>query len=552
VPATIVADIFTDTVGNPAGHFSLREAITFANRNPGPDTIRLLPGTYQITRLGDDNSNDRGDFDVTGDLTIRGADSGGSTIFGDPRSSSAGRDRLFDLLGPINVEFQNLTLRSAGSTNNSDTGPNGGAVQALTANVVLRDCIVTDMVAEKGGAINAESGNVTLIHTTLSSNFARFNGGAVNATSGAVTLTRGSIVTDNRAINFGGGIAADSGTVQVLSSSQVDGNSTTFGGGGIFKVSGVVSVVDSEVNGNFAGQTGGGVSDVNGTVVARRSHFDDNTATFGGGVFVGTATLIDSTASGNFTSITGGGIDASAATLTRSTVSDNRTNGNGGGLTVGSATLVDSTVSRNTAATEGGGMLAIGQATLVRSTVDNNTAGTDGGGIKAFTVNLVNSTISTNHAHNGGGVFVRQGGAILNCTVAFNDAVFGGGVQAVAGPVNVKNTIIAKNTITTLIGRDVLGLFKSLGHNLIGNSFSANPNTDFSSAKGDQLNVDPRLGALADNGGLTRTHALLAGSLAIDHGDNAGAPATDQRGVARPRDGDGNGSLVVDIGAFEL
>jgi hypothetical protein len=63
--------------------------------------------------------------------------------------------------------------------------------------------------------------------------------------------------------------------------------------------------------------------------------------------------------------------------------------------------------------------------------------------------------------------------------------------------------------------------------------------------------IDPRLGPLAFNGGPTRTHALLAGSPAIDHGDNSGAPATDQRGVARRRDGDGNGSQITDIGAFE-
>ena len=43
----------------------------------------------------------------------------------------------------------------------------------------------------------------------------------------------------------------------------------------------------------------------------------------------------------------------------------------------------------------------------------------------------------------------------------------------------------------------------------------------------------------------------LPGSPVIDRGNSSGAPATDQRGVARPRDGDGNGSPVVDIGAFE-
>lgn len=58
--------------------------------------------------------------------------------------------------------------------------------------------------------------------------------------------------------------------------------------------------------------------------------------------------------------------------------------------------------------------------------------------------------------------------------------------------------------------------------------------------------ADPKLGPLADNGGPTLTMALLPGSPAIDAGSAVGAPATDQRGVARPQ---GPG---VDIGAFEL
>jgi hypothetical protein len=68
------------------------------------------------------------------------------------------------------------------------------------------------------------------------------------------------------------------------------------------------------------------------------------------------------------------------------------------------------------------------------------------------------------------------------------------------------------------------------------------------------------LGALQNNGGATRTHALLTGSPAIDKGSNTLAfneytktpLATDQRGSARFVDGDGNGTPIVDIGAFEL
>jgi hypothetical protein len=65
--------------------------------------------------------------------------------------------------------------------------------------------------------------------------------------------------------------------------------------------------------------------------------------------------------------------------------------------------------------------------------------------------------------------------------------------------------------------------------------------------------IDPKLGPLQNNGGRTQTYALKAGSPAIDRGDNAGIPATDQRGAgfARKKDGNGDGSAVVDIGAFE-
>jgi hypothetical protein len=69
---------------------------------------------------------------------------------------------------------------------------------------------------------------------------------------------------------------------------------------------------------------------------------------------------------------------------------------------------------------------------------------------------------------------------------------------------------------------------------------------------GDQERTDPLLGPLQDNGGPTLTFAPLAGSPAVDQGSPAGCPATDQRGVSRPRDGDGVGGARCDIGAVEV
>jgi hypothetical protein len=84
------------------------------------------------------------------------------------------------------------------------------------------------------------------------------------------------------------------------------------------------------------------------------------------------------------------------------------------------------------------------------------------------------------------------------------------------------------------------------GHNLdSGNTCGLNP------AMKDQSNVDPKLKSLASNGGFTQTHALSEKRPAVDKGTNRGGPSTDQRGVARPRAGNGDGTATCDIGAYE-
>jgi len=79
----------------------------------------------------------------------------------------------------------------------------------------------------------------------------------------------------------------------------------------------------------------------------------------------------------------------------------------------------------------------------------------------------------------------------------------------------------------------------SLGHNI------DSGNTCGFTATGDLTNTNPLLGPLQDNGGPTPTYAIPADSLAVNAGDNAVCPPTDQRGIARPQAG------RCDIGAYE-
>ena len=100
------------------------------------------------------------------------------------------------------------------------------------------------------------------------------------------------------------------------------------------------------------------------------------------------------------------------------------------------------------------------------------------------------------------------------------------------------NTIMADNTNGNCYPiRPII----SLGNNL------DSENSCFPGSPNDLVNTDPRLDYLADNGGPTRTHALMIGSAAIDSGQDLSSEGivTDQRGMLRP---DGNG---YDIGAYE-
>jgi hypothetical protein len=119
----------------------------------------------------------------------------------------------------------------------------------------------------------------------------------------------------------------------------------------------------------------------------------------------------------------------------------------------------------------------------------------------------------------------------------------GGGLAFRTGTLGTRHTILAGNTGQST-APDLSGTLGSLGYNLIGNTTGG---SGFDGS--DLLNVDPELGPLQDNGGPTRTHALLEDSPAIDAGDPdlVAPPEYDQRGEGYPRI-----VRIIDIGAFEF
>jgi hypothetical protein len=337
-------------------------------------------------------------------------------------------------------------------------------------------------------------------------------------------------------------------------------------GAAIYNDHSTLTVSNCTVVGSFALGDGGGIyndgSDGSATLTINNSYLGGTHAYTGKGGAIynnasdGSATLTieNSTLAYNSAGARGGGIyndgslGSATVTITNTILLSNSAGGSGGGLASysidpsGSATVTvtNSTLSDNSASLGGGGI--------------DNVA--DGHG--SATLTITNSTLSGNSASSpyssGGGIAngaVSGGSAILsvtNSTLSGNSGTHGGGIYN-ATPLGRATLTIGSSILKTGdSGENILsdpGEVISLGYNL-----SNDDGGGLLTAIGDQINTDPMLGPLQDNGGPTFTHELLSGSPAIDAGDPNFTPPPDydQRGPGFQRIANGR----IDVGAYEV
>jgi CSLREA domain-containing protein len=228
-------------------------------------------------------------------------------------------------------------------------------------------------------------------------------------------------------------------------------------------------------------------------------------------------------------------------------------------ILAGDVTLAGLTIANADFSGDGAAIYNQGSLTLRDTTLSGSRSGGDGGGIyNSSTLTLTNVTLSGNRANrSGGGLFQAAGSARLNNVTlsgnvadANNNGIGnGGGLFVASGNLQLGNSLLAGNVDGPLgaTHRDCSGSVASLGYNLVQNPAGCL----LLGGRGDLTSIDPLLGALQNNGGNTPTHALLAGSPAIDAanpappGSSGACEVTDQRGALRPR------GLACDIGAFE-
>ncbi len=452
------------------------------------------------------------------------------------------------------------TLAGAGADATFLDGDGGNRVLhvAAGANVSISNVTIQNGAAGFGAGVWNE-GTLTIVNSTLANNFATgFNGGGLNPSTGegggggsaglggaifndGMLTIRNSTISGNVARGGNGGFGGLSGTGAGGGGLDGAGGVPTAGanGGGVGGTGG-----NSGANGGFGGGGGGGSYGGANPGAGGNGGFGG-----GGGGGAGLAYISDSRGFAGFGGGNGGdGGDSQGGA------------GGGGGAGMGGAifnrggtiTLSNITISGNTAAGGLRGELAasaFGQPGVAGSGFGGGLFNLNG------TVNVISGTFSDNVATNGGAAAgTGAGGGIFNLA---HETATASGITAAAATLTLQNTIVANSVATSDVANEQrAGASTST---VIASDFNIVEtvivNTDGIVTSTGVLLVDPNLGSLTDNGGPTKTHALLPGSPAIDQGKAFGL-TTDQRGTARPFDTEGidtmSGGDSSDIGTFEL
>lgn len=606
----IVVTTTADELNND-GDCSLREAIRAANTDStvdgcfagsGADVISLGIGTYTLSIVGqNENAAVTGDLDITSDMTIVGVDSAKTIL-------DAGKvDRLFDIRAG-NVLLSNLGMRNGFTQTSGDDANNGKLVWVGNATATIINSTLSGSnegndgsglhALMNEGALNLINSSITknncggvrnigtmvINHSTISANYNdHFAAGIRN--DGTLTVVD-SIIRNNMSGDLpdAGGIL-NYGTL-MMRGTEVVNNRSNESPGGIDNF-GRATIIDSQFRGNIEGGDLNGLSNgdpdnqnpaytmtVIGTtvedglynsgrmqVITSRINVIENAQAWMSEA--GQVSIVSSTLKG----ISNGG----AMQISRSMVS---------GRTDNSGTLsIDRSTISGVRTTDFGSVYNSGALAISGSTFTNNQAKSGGGIYNTGTLHAVNTTISGNRStESGAGIYnthatdwegnFRNAGVVTlnNVTIAnntadsnYNGTGDGGGMYNdhpdLGNRVVMQNSIMANNKDGGGQAPDCAGIIESAGYNLIRSTKGC---TITGNTTGNKTGVDPKLGYLAKNGGLTAVHALNSGSPAIDaanpnqlvSGANICA-LSDQRGARRPQDGNGDGKASCDIGAFE-
>lgn len=498
--------------GTAANICTLRAAVMQANATATGDVWITVPaGTYILTRpAAGKNGAEDGDLNLMPagmETVIHITGAGAAVTILDANDV----DRAFHLASGRVATISGLTVRNGMARKlDEPKGAYGGGI-LNEGSLALRQCIVGDNRLESGSDVPRGGGIANLGTMSISDSQVVDNAfgddpkgyGAGIYTAGPLTLT-GSVVRDNTRqtgfdwLTVGGGIYVEGEAAVVTIGASTIRDNGADRGGGIVNEGGRVTIVDSVIRANSSFPLGGGIWN-RGVMSIRRTAVEGNTALDGGGIAnAGKLAFVEGTISHN------------------ASYRDDAFGypGNGGGLiNAGELVLVNSTISHNFASTFGGGIYGFE------------------GSIRANNVTIASNEIDAQSLSSGAGIYLKN------------------------GTFNGRNILLANNRFKDQGSLDECqGILKLNGHNIVGLAVERAGTAGCTFTGPGQhlpLNSLDTLAPLGSYGGPTLTHALLAGSNAIDLAgsciDAQGQPLlTDQCGFPR------NVGDACDAGAYEF
>ena len=549
-----VFDDFVVTHTGDSGRGSLRWALGVANATPETDTITIqaLPEAIVLSRP----------LPAIRDSLIIQVENN-VQVANNVTLQAQGTDmRLFEVNADASLTMTGVTLTGGRAGTNVQQG--GALYVHEGARASLTDCRFVDNGAQAEGGAVANFGQLELVNCTFEGNLAA-RGGAIYAASGSHTQLVESHFVGNSAARAGGAVY-QAGTLESTSVRwQANGTSGT---GGALWSSGILELTRNHFDDNQAGTGGGAIWQQSGRINLESSQLQTNVTSSGrgGGLHLGDsarAVLHANQWLGNRSDSDNGGAlfisEGSHAEVSESTFYNNRAHQFAGAIdNFGRLQLRSSTLRENYADKAA----ALSNGTGARAEVDSclfvaNRAVQFAGAIANFAaLELINTTLTDNQAAFGGAILSGNNAThtdIAHSTIVANRAPQGGaGILHGQGNTTLTHSIVLGNLSQALTGDcvhtdDSSSQVTSLGHNLLGYGGGCTAAVNDMTLPARAL-FEEVLSPLADNGGSTYSHALLARSPALDAGTQAeNHPPFDQRGEGFLR----LSGQALDIGAFE-
>jgi len=515
------------------------------NRN----TIHLAPGTYSTTTneevyplnwvnyvdlcgesieeiiLDAENDSRIFEFNYTTEATIEnltisnGHENKGGGIYCGTLSSP----HLFNIIitgnsanygGGIYCDDQSAPILENVNVEDNESNYGGGIYCYEGANPFLENVEINDNTAvEDGGGLYCNNSNPNLVSVSITSNEAVSGAGIFTANNSSLSCENVSI-TENNAISSGGGIFCAQSDSSVFQNLIIANNEACLGGGFYFSNSSSSALIDILIIENVA-ENGGGIYCSNSDFSSVNSLLENNHALYdGGGIYLDywTDLAIENTElTGNISENKGGGIFLNADS---------------------SLDAVNSAFNYNFASDHGGGLYcSISNVSIIGSQFLGNT-GYCGGGISNFAsaIEIINTTLCYNS-----NTEIDECGAGICC--------LGSGSN-----VNIKNSISWDNLPCEISIENIIMII-SYSNIQGGESEIAINGNGVVIWQDGNIDEDPLFAIAGED------PSLLEGSPCIDAGDpdtlSLNLPPYDIIGNQRIWDGDGNGTAIIDMGAYE-